>query len=117
MKAAPVSLADAKRFIRSVNTAFEQTADANTGKTYNMAFAIALDQPLVNKSSAEIKSLLSRISLMLNQFNDDNTLAIQLDIVDHNSVEGQILRGTKEAYDASQEITKEIPKLVDANGK
>ena len=114
MKAAPVNLTDAKRFIRSVTSGFEQTADSNQGKTYNMAFAIALDQPLVNKSSSEIKSFLSKIQLMLNQFNDDNTLAIQLDIVDHNSVEGQILRATKEAYDASQklETTQEVSKIA-----
>ena len=117
MKAAPVSLADAKRFLRSVGTAFEATAEANQGKTYNMAFAIALDQPLVNKTSSEIKSFLSKLQLMVNQFSEEHTLAIQLDIVDHNSIEGQILRGTKEAYDASQEITKEIPKILDASGK
>lgn len=112
MKANPVSIEDAKRFVRSVSTSFEAVAEANQGKTYNMAFGIALSQPLINKTDSEIKSYIDKLSRMVAQLGADDVIAVDLQIVEHGSLENQIMRGTREAYDASKALEGESSNQV-----
>lgn len=109
----------AKAFVRAIQDTMEKVAAQNSGKRYVVSFGTSCAIPQVEQTASEVKSLLSKLDSMINQYPESSGVNVTVDIQESKGIDYQVMQGTKELYESSEKIQEgaEVGKKVHAKSQ
>lgn len=95
---------EVQRAVRALKSSFESMVEDNPGARYNCKLSIDFPEPFANKTSSEIKSLLSVVGNVVAQFADKDQMDLTVVISPYSDYTGKLVEKARAAYEESQKL-------------
>jgi hypothetical protein len=99
-------VSDLKRLIRATAQAVEDSTAATPTTQLQVAFSFSTAQPVKGLSVQQTRTFLNHLRESLSAFSDELAASFSLDIAEESPVVSEILKGTKDNYEAASKISK-----------